>query len=84
MIAVADKHEHVYIDTSAYTARRYPRELVEYLRGRGRRKVLFGTNYPMISPAAALEHLGELDLDEETTELFLAGNAERVFGIEPE
>ena len=27
MVAVARKHEHVYIDTSAYTARRYPPEL---------------------------------------------------------
>lgn len=50
MIAVADKHAGVYIDTSAYTARRYPRELIDYLRGRGRRNVLFGTNYPMITP----------------------------------
>ncbi|MEW2810801.1 amidohydrolase family protein [Streptomyces massasporeus] len=81
MIAVADKHANVFIDTSAYTARRYPRELVEYMRGRGRRKVLFGTNYPMITPARALEHLGDLDLDEEATELFLAGNARRVFNL---
>ncbi len=29
MIAVADKHQNVYIDTSAYTAKRYPAELVE-------------------------------------------------------
>ncbi|MFL4945829.1 amidohydrolase family protein [Streptomyces sp. MMS24-I31] len=81
MIAVADKHANVYIDTSAYTARRYPRELVGYLRGRGRRKVLFGTNYPMITPGQALEHLGELGLDEEVTELFLSGNARRVFSL---
>ena len=27
MIAVATKHENVYIDTSAYTAKRYPKEL---------------------------------------------------------
>ncbi|MFC9842580.1 amidohydrolase family protein [Streptomyces sp. NPDC060223] len=50
MIAVADKHAGVYTDTSAYTARSYPPELVEYLRGRGRRKVLFGSNHPMITP----------------------------------
>ncbi|MFI0977090.1 amidohydrolase family protein [Streptomyces sp. NPDC021093] len=81
MIAVADKHPNVHIDTSAYTARRYPRELVDYVRGRGRRKVLFGSNYPMITPARALEHLGELDLDEEATELFLSGNARRIFGL---
>jgi predicted TIM-barrel fold metal-dependent hydrolase len=81
MIAVADKHANVYIDTSAYTTRRYPPELVGYLRGRGRRKVLFGSNYPMIEPSRALEHLGELGLDEETTELFLSGNARRVFRL---
>ncbi|MFF3413863.1 amidohydrolase family protein [Streptomyces sp. NPDC002698] len=81
MIAVADKHANVYIDTSAYTARRYPPELVAYLRGRGRRKVLFGSNYPMIEPSRALEHLDELGLDEETTGLFLSGNARRVFRL---
>ncbi|WP_250405526.1 amidohydrolase family protein [Streptomyces cellostaticus] len=81
MIAVAEKHANVYIDTSAYTVRRYPAELVDYLRGRGRRKVLFGTNYPMITPAQALEHLEHLELDEETHDLFLAGNARRVFTL---
>ncbi len=81
MIAVADKHPNVFIDTSAYTARRYPAELVEYLRGRGRRKVLFGSNYPMITPARALKHLDDLNLDDEARELFLAGNARRVFRV---
>ncbi|MGW3106396.1 amidohydrolase family protein [Streptomyces sp. NPDC001100] len=81
MIAVADKHAPMYIDTSAYTARRYPPELVDHLRGRGRRKVLFGTNYPKIAPGQALEHLGEPGLDEEATELFLSGNARRIFSL---
>ncbi|MBT8100819.1 MAG: amidohydrolase family protein, partial [Gammaproteobacteria bacterium] len=45
-ISVATKHENVYIDTSAYTTRRYPPQLVQYLRTNGRRKVLFGSNYP--------------------------------------
>ncbi|WP_216208934.1 amidohydrolase family protein [Amycolatopsis aidingensis] len=80
MIALATKYPNVYIDTSAYTVRRYPAELVSYLRAHGRRKVLFGTNYPMLTPRRALDGLDELELDEETTELFLAGNARRVFG----
>ncbi len=81
MIAIATKHPNVYIDTSAYTARRYPRELVEYMRTNGKRKVMFGSNYPMISPVACLEHLGDLGLDDERRELFLWGNAERVFRL---
>lgn len=82
MIAVATKHENVFIDTSAYTIRRYPPEIVRYLKSHGRRKVLFGTNYPMIRPQKALEGIDELGLDEETKELFLGENAVRVFKLE--
>jgi predicted TIM-barrel fold metal-dependent hydrolase len=82
MVAVARKHERVYIDTSAYTARRYPPELVAYLRTTGgSRKVMFGSNFPMIAPQQALEHLHHLKIDDETQELFLHANAERVFGL---
>jgi predicted TIM-barrel fold metal-dependent hydrolase len=84
MVAVARKHANVYIDTSAYTARRYPPELVAYMKSNsGRRKVMFGTNYPMIFHQQALEHLDELDLDDETRALFLGGNAQRVLGLHP-
>ncbi|WP_206336158.1 hypothetical protein [Streptomyces torulosus] len=69
------------VGPAQFTVRRYPRELVDHLRGRGRRKVLFGSNHPMITPGQALEHLGELGLDEEATELFLSGNARRIFRV---
>tara|TARA_Y100000815_G_scaffold275030_1_gene311175 strand:- start:496 stop:1302 length:807 start_codon:yes stop_codon:yes gene_type:complete len=80
-IAVATKHENLFIDTSAYTVRRYPPQLIEFMRGHGRSKVLFGTNYPMIPPAKALEGLETLGLDDQAQGLFLAGNAQRVFGL---
>ena len=61
---------------------RLPAELVDYMKTRsGRRKVLFGTNYPMIFHAKALEGLAALGLDEETHNLYLEGNARRVFGL---
>lgn len=80
-IAVATKHPNVYIDTSAYSVHRYPAEIVRYLKTNGKRKVLFGTNYPMITPAKALAGLENLELNAETQELFLAGNATRVFNL---
>ncbi|MCG8427387.1 amidohydrolase family protein [Alcanivorax profundi] len=80
-IAIATKHENVFIDTSAYTANRYPSALVEFMRGHGRSKVLFGTNYPMIPAEKALEDLDQLALDDESLALFLAGNAQRVFEL---
>lgn len=79
MIALATKYPNVYIDTSAYVAHRYPAELVEYMKAHGRKKVLFGSNYPMITPAQALKRLDELGLPDEARELFLAGNAMRLF-----
>ena len=81
MIAVATKHPNVFIDTSAYTVKRYPAALVDYLRGHGRYKVLFGTNWPMIPPARALEGLTELQLDAEIAAGFLGANARRVFRL---
>ena len=81
MVAVARKHPNVVIDTSAYTVRRYPPELVRYLNADGRHKVLFGSNHPMIAPAKALEGLDDLGLDDETREAFLHGNAKQVFGL---
>ena len=80
MIAVARKHENVYIDTSAYTTRRIPAELVAFMKTRtGGAKVLFGSNFPMIGHSHALEGLDELGLSDDTRAAYLAGNAERVF-----
>jgi predicted TIM-barrel fold metal-dependent hydrolase len=81
MVALARKHANVHIDTSAYTTRRYPPELVRYLRNDGRAKVMFGTNWPMIAPARALQHVDELELDPDACRRFLGTNARAVFGI---
>lgn len=74
-------YPYVYIDTSAYKSSRYPRDLIDYLRGHGRKKVLFGSNYPMLMPGECLRDLTGLELDDETKRMFLYENAERVFSL---
>jgi len=81
MISLALKHPNIYIDTSAYKASRFPDEFVQYMRGPGRKKVLFGTNYPMLTATECFAGLDQLQLDDETRALFLGGNAFRVFGL---
>ncbi|MBI2375594.1 MAG: amidohydrolase [Deltaproteobacteria bacterium] len=81
MISLATKYPNVFIDTSAYKVSRYPRELIEYLRGHGSKKVLFGSNFPMLMPAECLEGLAELGLTEAQLAAFLSGNAIRAFGL---
>jgi hypothetical protein len=82
MIAVATKHPNVFIDTSAYIAKRFPAELVQYLNKNGRNKVLFGTNYPMITAAKCLKGLDDLIADDEVKEMFLHRNAEEIFRLD--
>lgn len=80
-VAIATKHERVYLDTSAYTVGRYPAPLVDYLRHHGRAKVLLGGDFPMLTPGRALAGLDALGLEPAVLAGFLADNARRVFEL---
>ena len=82
IISLATKFPNLYVDTSAYKAKRFPPDFVEFMRGRGAKKVMFGSNYPMLTPAACLEGLDALDLSREAIELYLNGNARKVFRLD--
>jgi len=81
MIALAWKYPNVYIDTSAHMPRYYPSALCTFMNSYGQDKVLFGTNYPMLSPARCRAQVEELGLKPEAKEKFLRGNALRAFGL---
>ena len=51
------------------------------MKTHGQDKVLFGTNYPMITPQKCLENLDDLALPETVKEKFLYQNARNVFNI---
>jgi uncharacterized protein len=82
MISLAWKHANVFIDTSAYLPRYYPQQLLHFMNTYGQEKVLFGTNFPMLSLTKCVEQALALDLKPEAKSNFLAGNAKRLFGIE--
>lgn len=82
IISLATKFPNLYIDTSAYKATRFPADFVEFMRGRGARKVMFGSNYPMLTASACLEGAEALGLSEEVKRLYLSENARRVFKLE--
>lgn len=84
VLSLALKYPNFHVDTSAYVSHRLPAALVDYMRGAGRERVMFGTNWPMLSARRALDRLADLGLDEDATELYLAGNAIRVFGLDVE
>lgn len=81
MIALAWKHENVFIDTSAYLPRYYPPQLLHFMNTYGRDKVLFGTNFPMLPLETCVEQAKALELKPEAKAAFLSGNARRVFAL---
>jgi hypothetical protein len=79
--SLARKFPNFHVDTSAYVLHRLPPAFVDWMKGEGRRRTMFGTNFPMLTPAQCLKGLDGLGLDATTRDLFLAGNARRVFRL---
>lgn len=81
MIAMAWKHENVFIGTDAYAPKHWPPAFVHYMNTYGRDKVLFGTDWPVIHPRRAMAEIAELGLREESYRRVMRENAVRVFGL---
>lgn len=88
MIAVAWKHENVFIDTSAYLPKYYPPELIHFANTTGQKKILFGTNFPQLSWAKCvdqaahyLQGTSKAALRAHAIEDFMGGNARRVLKL---
>jgi len=72
---------NVYYDTAA-TPYLYENRIYNLaVRLAGENKILFGSDYPLISQVRALKHLGEAGLDGNIRQQLLADNACRVFGM---
>ena len=81
MISMAWKHENVYIGSDAYAPKYWPDSFVHYLKTYGQDKVIFGTDWPVISPERALDEIKQLGISEPVMEKFLSTNAKRIFKL---
>jgi hypothetical protein len=78
-VAMALKFSNVYLGTGSYPPAHWTTELVDFLRGQGSRKVVFGTNFPTVGHRHALTQLGALGLTDEIRSMLLEGNARSIF-----
>ena len=81
MIAMAWKHENVFIGTDAYAPKYWPAELVHYINTYGREKVMFGTDWPVVDPQRAMREIEGLGIRPEAKPYLLRENAARVFNL---
>lgn len=81
LISLTIKFPNFYVDTSAYAVRRLPSAFVDYMKTLGQSRVMFGTNWPMLSPENCLRDLSSLGLSSAQQAAFLTENAKRVFRL---
>lgn len=79
MIAMAWKHENMFIGIDAYAPKHLPASLIHYMNSYGREKVLFGTDWPVIDPRRAIAEIAAHGLRPESHKALMRDNALRVF-----
>ena len=82
-LAVAVHKPQVYIDLSGWSPKYFPPQLVNHANTLLRERVLFGTDYPFITPDRWLADFDKLDIKPEVRPLILKENAARLLGLSP-
>ena len=80
-ISIALHKPQVRIDLSGWSPKYFPANLVRYANTLLREQVLFGSDYPMITPDRWLKDFEQLDIDDAVRPLILKYNAARLLGL---
>ncbi len=73
--------KNVYFDTAASPFLYSPQIYAQVSQLIGADKILFGSDYPLLSPLRLLKEIGSTDLSEDVKKLILYGNARGLLGI---
>jgi predicted TIM-barrel fold metal-dependent hydrolase len=80
-ISVCLHKENVWIDLSGWSPRYFPPQLVQYANTQLRTKVLFGSDFPLITPERWLADFEQAPFKDEVRLLILKENAARLLGL---
>jgi predicted TIM-barrel fold metal-dependent hydrolase len=82
-LSIAVHKPQVYIDLSGWSPKYFPPQLVRYANTLLKDKVLFGTDYPALTPERWLADFETLDIKPEVRPRILKDNAARLLGLSP-
>jgi uncharacterized protein len=80
-LAVATHKPTVYIDLSGWSPKYFPPLLIRYANSLLRHKMLFGSDYPAITPDRWLNDFAALDIKPDVRPMILKHNAVRLLGL---
>ncbi len=73
------KYENLRLMTSAWSPKRLPESLLHFMRTRGKDRVLFASDHPVLSMERCLGEAAALDLPDDVRAAWLHGNADAFF-----
>jgi len=82
-ISVALHKQQVYIDLSGWSPKYFPPQLIQYANTQLRDRVLFGSDFPLITPDRWLRDFEQAPFKDEVRPLILKENAARLLGLRP-
>jgi predicted TIM-barrel fold metal-dependent hydrolase len=82
-ISICLHKPQVYIDLSGWSPKYFPATLVQHANTLLREKVLFGSDYPFLTPDRWIAEFDKLAIRDEVRPLILKGNAARLLGLVP-
>src|SRR5208282_592820 len=80
-ISICLHKPQVYIDLSGWSPKYFPPILVQYANSLLKTKVLFGSDYPLITPDRWLADFAKVAFKDDVRPLILKENAMRLFGL---
>jgi len=80
-ISVCLHKPQVYIDLSGWSPKYFPQNLIQYANTLLKRKVLFGSDYPLLTPDRWMADFASIPIKDEVRPLILKENAARLFGL---
>jgi predicted TIM-barrel fold metal-dependent hydrolase len=80
-LAIAVHKPNVYIDLSGWSPKYFPENLIRYTNTLLKDKMLFGSDYPLITPDRWLADFENLPIKDEVRPLVLKDNAARLLGL---
>ena len=80
-ISIATHKSNVYIDLSGWSPKYFPAQLVRQANSLLKHKVLFGSDYPVLTPDRWLSDFDALEIKDEVRPAILKDNAVRLLGL---
>ena len=80
-LAIAVHKPNVYIDLSGWSPKYFPEILIQYTNTRLKEKMLFGSDFPLITPERWLADFEKIDIKDEVRPLVIKENAARLLGL---